>query len=111
MRRLNRKLLRLLNLQEVVEELDKESPYAAVYISGGRGAIIDLPSSLAVKKVIDSRVQNDKWMISICHGPAAFLAAVIKASPEEFPYKGYKVAAFPDGADKMLLLTGYIYQA
>jgi len=90
MRRLNRKFLRLLNLQEVVEELDKESPYTAVYISGGHGAIIDLPSSLAVKKVIDSSVQNDKWMISICHGPAAFLAAVIKASQKNFHIRDTK---------------------
>lgn len=101
-------ILAPLSLQEVVTKLDENSPYTAVYIPDGHGAIIDLPTSLAVKKVINWSVKHDKWMISICHGPAAFLAAAIDASPEEFPYKGYKIAAFPDGADKMLPLTGYI---
>lgn len=101
-------ILNPLSLETLVDKLDKDSPYVAVYIPGGHGVITDLPKSLAVKKVINWSIEYDKWMISICHGPAAFLSGLIEASPEEFPYKGYKIAAFPDSTDKLLPLTGYI---
>merc|ERR1712127_915270 len=43
--------------------------------------------------------------ISLCHGPAALLAAGVGG---EFPYKGYKICVFPDKADMVSPKFGYL---
>src|SRR5690349_12802014 len=48
--------------------------YAAIFIPGGHGALIGLPKSADVKAVLEWAAANDKFVISLCHGPAAFLA-------------------------------------
>lgn len=97
-----------LNLKDIAKNLDKNSDYIAVFIPGGHGVLIDLPESLAVKKVIQWSKDFDKYMITICHGPAAFLATDLGDSFENYPYSGYKIAAFPDGMDKLLPAMGYL---
>ena len=47
-------------------------------------------------------------MLSICHGPAALLAASLNGEKDAFVYRGYKIAAFPDSVDKMTPLFGYM---
>ena len=43
--------------------------------------------------------------ISLCHGPAALLAAGIGG---EFPYKGYNICVFPDKMDVFTPKVGYL---
>ena len=43
-------------------------------------------------------------MMSVCHGPAVFLA--VKSKPH--PYSGYKIACFPDSIDKQTPSIGYM---
>lgn len=97
-----------LDLRTLSYSLDEQSPYSAVFIPGGHGAVIDLPNSEEVKRVIEWCVKYDKFMISICHGPAAFLAAMDKEDKSSFPYNGYEMVAFPDSMDKILPPTGYL---
>ncbi|HUH73778.1 MAG TPA: hypothetical protein VLZ75_05165 [Chitinophagales bacterium] len=96
------------NLEQIAQSLNHTSEYIAVFIPGGHGVIIDLPESMAVKKVIQWSKDYDKYVITLCHGPAAFLAATINSSIQNYPYKGYKIAAFPDGMDKLLPAMGYL---
>lgn len=43
---------------------------------------------------------NERYYISLCHGPASMLAAAVgKPADKEFIYKGYEVAVFPDSLD------------
>ncbi|MBC9798020.1 DJ-1/PfpI family protein [Sinomicrobium weinanense] len=84
-----------------------ESEYVAVFLPGGHGAMLGLPESEDLKKVINWVVAEDKFMLAICHGPAALLAAGYDADPESFPYKGYKINGFPDTIDVTLPEIGY----
>lgn len=81
------------------------SNYDAVFFPGGHGALLGLPESLSVREVIQWAVGNDKFILAICHGPAALLAA---DSMDKFPFSGYKMAAFPDKVDKTLPTMGYL---
>lgn len=84
-----------------------ETEYVAVFLPGGHGAMLGLPENDDLKKIISWVVNEDKFMLAICHGPAALLAAAHNESPESFPYKGYQINAFPDVIDITLPEIGY----
>lgn len=71
--------------------------YAAVFIPGGHGAMNGVPSDSSVGEALRYFLNNDRLIITLCHGPAALLAAGIGAV--ENPFAGYSVVAFPDALD------------
>lgn len=84
-----------LSLADVLEEgLDD---YAAVFIPGGHGAMNSIPFHTGVQKVLDHFLDNDKLIITLCHGPAVLLAA--GRGRESNPFAGYSITAFPDALD------------
>ncbi|MFD7462836.1 MULTISPECIES: glyoxalase III HchA [unclassified Streptomyces] len=86
-------------LSEVVaKELGEDSDYIAVFIPGGHGAVVGLPASEAVGQTLEWALSNDKFIITLCHGPAALLAASL--SRDELLFKGYSVCVFPDALDE-----------
>lgn len=96
-------------LQTVIEQqLGEDSEFAAVFIPGGHGALIGIPFSQAVKQVLLWAHQQDKFVISLCHGPAGLLAAGIGEDQNSYIYSGYKICAFPDAADKQTPDIGYM---
>ena len=93
-----------LKLADVVKDaLGEDSDYIGVFIPGGHGALIGLPESDDMKAVLEWALENDKFIISLCHGPAAFLAA--KGGPS---FSGYKICAFPDALDAQTPDMGYM---
>lgn len=52
------------------------------------------------KAVLNWAFKNDTYIISLCHGPAAFLAASVGEEQEDFPFKGYEICVFPDALDE-----------
>nr|GFC45652.1 hypothetical protein [Tanacetum cinerariifolium] len=91
-----------LKLCEVVEKaLGQDSDYIGVFIPGGHGALIGLPESVDVKAALHWAITNDKFVISLCHGPAAMLAAGIGESRNSYIFNGYKICAFPDSLDAL----------
>jgi len=98
-----------LKLSDVIENsLGADSPYIAVFIPGGHGAIIGIPSSEDVKHVLKWAMENDKHVITLCHGPASLLSAAIGESNDDYMYKGYKICVFPDGLDRKNPDIGYM---
>lgn len=96
-------------LSDVIEEkLGDDSDYIAVFIPGGHGALIGLPESDDVKAVLEWAAARDKFMISLCHGPAAFLAAGMGTTKDRYIYSGYKICAFPDDLDAKTPDMGYM---
>lgn len=93
------------NLSEIADSLDANSDYIAVFIPGGHGALIGLPESDAVAQVLDWAMAHDRHVISICHGPAALVAAG-RGKPS--PFAGYSIAAFPDAVDRQTPEIGYM---
>lgn len=90
-----------LKLSEVIEKsLDD---YAAIFIPGGHGALIGLPESDDVKAVLEWAAAKDRFVVSLCHGPAAFLAV-----GDSDIYRGYKICAFPDTLDATTPDIGYM---
>ena len=57
-------------LTEVVKDLDGGN-YLGVFIPGGHGVLNDIPFSEEVKKTLHWAHDNDRYVISLCHGPAA----------------------------------------
>jgi len=92
----------------VQNSMHDSSDYIAVYLPGGHGAMLGLPDNQDLNKVIHWSHDNDMHMLSICHGPAALLAASLDGDKESFPYKGYKIAAFPDAVDEQTPMIGYM---
>jgi len=88
--------------------MNDDSTYIAVFLPGGHGAMLGLPENHDLKKLIEWVFDKDIYMLSICHGPAALLAANLNGDQESFAYSGYKMAVFPDGLDKLTPLFGYM---
>lgn len=95
------KLKNPLKLADILENVVGEnSPYAAVFIPGGHGVLAKIPHSLEVKKVLKWAVEQDKFIITLCHGPASLLAAAVNEQPENYIFKDYQICVFPDSLDK-----------
>lgn len=92
-----------LKLADVLEKGLDDSDYIAIFIPGGHGALIGLPNSKDVKAVLEWAAAKDKFVISLCHGPAAFLAV-----GDSSIYRGYKICAFPDALDAKTPDMGYM---
>lgn len=92
----------------VSDDMKTEIEYVAVFLPGGHGAMLGLPENEDLKKVINWAVGRDKFMLAICHGPAALLAAAHNESTDNFPYKGYKIISFPDVIDTQTPGIGYV---
>ncbi|WP_411360839.1 type 1 glutamine amidotransferase domain-containing protein [Pseudidiomarina salilacus] len=49
------------------------SNYHAVFVIGGSGAMIDLPTDTATQQLLSSAVASDMTITAVCHGPAALV--------------------------------------
>ena len=87
--------------------LHDSTDYVAVFIPGGHGAMLGLPENKDLNKVIKWSHENDMYMLAICHGPAALLAASLDGDKNSFIYKGYDIASFPDAVDEQGPMIGY----
>ncbi len=71
--------------------------YAAIFVPGGHGAMNVIPFSTDVQAALEYFLTNDRLIITLCHGPAALLAAGIDRDSN--PFAGYRIEAFPDSLD------------
>lgn len=92
----------------VVAGLGADSDYAAVFIPGGHGALIGLPESAAVKAALHWAMAAQRHIITLCHGPAALLAAGVNEAEGSSLFRGYRICAFPDAMDRQTPEIGYM---
>lgn len=103
------KLKSPLTLSDVIaHQLGDHSDYIAVFIPGGHGALAGIPFSLDVKAVLQWAVAREKYIISLCHGPAALLAAAVGETKDRYLFKGYSICVFPDSIDEKTPDIGYM---
>ena len=90
-----------LNLSEVWGNgFTEQTPYLAVFVPGGHGALNDIPKSATVGRILRWANSNKRYLITLCHGPVCMLAADIgKPEGEKFIYDGYQIDVFPDSLD------------
>lgn len=81
--------------------VSKDSTYIGVFFPGGHAALINLPESEEIKDVLHWAVKNNKKVITLCHRPAALIAASI--NEYEYLFAGYEIAVFPDSLDEGLI--------
>ncbi len=86
--------------------LNDVNSYAAVFIPGGHGAMIGIPEDKNVGKVLNWAHESDLFTITLCHGPGSLLTTTL--DNQEFLYKGYNMAVFPDAVDEMTPMIGYL---
>lgn len=84
----------------LAEAVGENSPYLGVFFPGGHAALLNLPQSKSVKKLLFWAMNNDKKIIALCHGPAALLAASVDESKDNFLFKDFEMAVFPDSLDE-----------
>lgn len=84
-------------LSDVVDALATDSDYAAVFIPGGHGATIGLPDSPVVGRLLEWALREGRHIITLCHGPAALLAAT--GAEGDNLFAGYSTVVFPDALD------------
>ncbi|WP_165223343.1 glyoxalase III HchA [Aquisphaera insulae] len=85
-------------LTDVAKDPDAGN-YIGVFIPGGHGALNDIPFSEDLKKVLFWVQASDRYVISLCHGPAGLLAAGLGEPKGAFPFRGYEICVFPDSLD------------
>lgn len=97
-----------LSLAEMVaaDQLSADSRYAALFLPGGHGAMVGLPDDPNVDTLIRWVRDTDRYLVAVCHGPAALMAAT--KGDGEHPYAGYEMCAFPDSFDKKSPSIGYL---
>lgn len=97
-----------LSLKKLIEnnELTEASAYIALFLPGGHGSMLGLPHDGNVGRLIRWIKTSDRYLIAVCHGPAAMIAK--DHTNEANPYKGYKMVAFPDKFDKQSPSLGYL---
>ena len=94
-------------LQDFIDtSLTKPASYAAVFVPGGHGAMLGIPEDQNVGKILKWANENDLFTITLCHGPGSLLTTTL--NNQEFLYKGYKMAVFPDSVDKQTPMIGYL---
>ena len=99
-----------LKLETVIKTgLGPDSDYLAVFIPGGHGALVGLPERRELGELLQWTMASDRFLISLCHGPAAFLAAAPQSrSAQDFVLNGYTLCGFPDAMDRMTPDIGYM---
>lgn len=97
-----------LSLNELVKnnQLNEKSDYIALFLPGGHGSMVGLPDDKNVGKLLRWIETSDRFLVAVCHGPAAMIAKENK--DETNPYNGYKIVAFPDKFDKQSPSLGYL---
>jgi molecular chaperone Hsp31 and glyoxalase 3 len=96
-----------ISLESFIDSSFTESAsYAAVFVPGGHGAMIGIPEDENVSEILRWAHNTDLFTISLCHGPGSFLSTTLNG--QEFLYKGYEMAVFPDAVDEQTPMIGYL---
>lgn len=79
------------------DALREKRSYAALFIPGGHGAMLNIPESTDVQEALNRALAENQLIVSLCHGPAGFLAAGLNRDSN--PFAGYSMCVFPDELD------------
>ena len=91
-----------------VEDLTRErlAEYTGVYVSGGHGAMDDLPHDPEMTRVIRTILELDKPLALVCHGHSALLP--VRDSHGHWPLEGYRMAAFSHDEELVTDMAGQL---
>ncbi|MEU3776752.1 type 1 glutamine amidotransferase domain-containing protein [Streptomyces sp. NPDC032472] len=89
-----------------VESLEEKdiADYDGIYVSGGHGAIGDLPKSDELAQVLRWAIAQDKPLATVCHGHTALLA--LRDGEGRWPFEGYRMTAFSHDEEMVTNMAG-----
>jgi len=83
--------------------------YAAIFVPGGHGCMINLPSNVHLGKLLNMAHARALPTVTLCHGPSVYLATCLDGTGQaECAYKGYKTMCFTDKTDAFTPKVGYL---
>lgn len=91
-----------LNIGDITKE--QLAGYDGVYISGGHGAMEDMPHDQAVTRVVRWILELEKPLASVCHGQSALLP--LRDSEGRWPLAGYQMTAFSHDEELVTAMSG-----
>ncbi|MEU7555330.1 type 1 glutamine amidotransferase domain-containing protein [Streptomyces sp. NPDC044571] len=89
-----------------LESLDEKdiADYDGIYVSGGHGAIGDLPKSDELAQILRWALAQDKPLATVCHGHTALLA--LRDGEGRWPFEGYRMTAFSHSEELVTNMAG-----
>lgn len=90
------------NVSDLTRE--KLASYDGVYISGGHGAMDDLPHDAGMTRVVRWILELDKPLAVVCHGQSALLP--LRDSHSRWPFEGYRMTAFSHDEEMVTDMAG-----
>jgi len=91
-----------------ISDISSLDGHSAIFIPGGHGAMLNLPASADLGKLLHEAHEQEMPTVTLCHGPAALLSTGLEDTGKEFAYSGYKMMCFTDKTDKMTPKIGYL---
>ncbi|MER5729266.1 type 1 glutamine amidotransferase domain-containing protein [Streptomyces sp. NPDC002138] len=78
--------------------------YDGIYVSGGHGAIGDLPKSDELAQILRWALAQDKPLATVCHGHTSLLA--LRDGEGRWPFEGYRMTAFSHSEELVTNMAG-----
>lgn len=78
--------------------------YDGLYVSGGHGAIGDLPKSDELAQIIRWWIASGKPMATVCHGHTSLLS--LRDGEGRWPFEGYRMTAFSHSEELVTNMAG-----
>ena len=86
--------------------LDALAEYSGVYISGGHGAMEDMPHDADMARLLRWTLELEKPLASVCHGQSALLS--LRDPQGRWPLEGYRMTAFSHEEELVTNLAGLL---
>eukprot|EP00182_Erythrolobus_australicus_P004278 CAMPEP_0185834212 /NCGR_PEP_ID=MMETSP1353-20130828/4726_1 /TAXON_ID=1077150 /ORGANISM="Erythrolobus australicus, Strain CCMP3124" /LENGTH=291 /DNA_ID=CAMNT_0028532603 /DNA_START=113 /DNA_END=988 /DNA_ORIENTATION=+ len=112
-KKLHERLQDKLKAPKKLSDIPSLENYAAVFIPGGHGSMVNLPFSPDLGRLLREAHETGKPTVTLCHGPAALLSTKKGSADQsegelEFAYRGYKATCFTDRTDGITPSLGYL---
>jgi molecular chaperone Hsp31 and glyoxalase 3 len=92
-----------------LEDIPNLDNYSALFVPGGHGCMINLPTNVALGKLLNIAHGRALPTVTLCHGPSVFLATCLEGTGQtECAYTGYKTMCFTDKTDAFTPKVGYL---
>jgi putative intracellular protease/amidase len=90
------------NVEDIT--LEKLAEYEGVYLSGGHGAMEDLPRSWELTQLLQRVVDRGMPLAAVCHGQSALLP--LRTEHGHWPFDGRRVTAFSHEEELVTEMSG-----
>lgn len=105
---LHEEMKEIMSKPKKLSEITSLNDYSAIFIPGGHGAMINLPFSKELGRLLHLAHDQSLPTVTLCHGPGALLSTAADGLGKDFAYKGYKIMCFTDKTDQFTPKVGYL---